>query len=70
MSPPLTDVWAVTLQTAGELAAERGDLANDWLYVVASYGVTIGVIAAYATWTVRRGRKAGRQLPAHDRRWM
>jgi hypothetical protein len=66
----LTHVLAAALQTTPQVAAEQGDVANDWWYVAAAYGLTIVVIAAYAVWTVRRGRAVGGRLPAEDRRWM
>ena len=31
-------------------------------YLVAGYGITFGVLGAYAAWIVRRGRKVDREL--------
>ncbi len=45
-------------------------LENEWAYVGGSYGLVIGLIAAYAVWTIRRGRKIGKQLPPDQRRWL
>ena len=45
-------------------------LANPWAYVTAAYGLAIVLMAAYAAWTVVRGRRLGRQLPPGERRWM
>lgn len=44
--------------------------ASDWTYVGWAYGVVVGVLVAFATWTIVRGRRVGRQLPPEDRRWM
>jgi len=51
----------------GLLAAARD---NEWAYVAAAYGLIVAVLVAYATWTIVRGRRIGRQLPSEDRRWM
>ncbi len=45
-------------------------IENQWDYVAGSYGLVVAVLAAYAGWTIRRGRKVARQLPPEDRRWM
>ncbi|MDZ7674946.1 MAG: hypothetical protein U5K30_07755 [Acidimicrobiales bacterium] len=37
--------------------------------VVTGWGITTGVIAAYAWWMVRRGRLLSRSVPPEDRRW-
>lgn len=37
--------------------------------VVAGWGVTAGVIAAYGWWIVRRGRVLSRSVPPEERRW-
>ncbi|MBX3312925.1 MAG: heme exporter protein CcmD [Actinobacteria bacterium] len=44
--------------------------ASEWTYVWWSYGVVIGVLVAFAAWTIARGRRVGRQLPPEDRRWL
>ncbi|HEY4375652.1 MAG TPA: hypothetical protein VGM93_00770 [Acidimicrobiales bacterium] len=41
-----------------------------WGYVVAAYGLVFGVLLAYVIRTMVLGRRAGRQLPPKDRRWM
>ena len=46
------------------------DQAREWSYVAGSYGIVIGVLVAYCLWVIVRGRRAGRQLPPEDRRWM
>ncbi len=38
-------------------------------YVIAGYGVTVGVLAAYALRVVRRGRALLRSLPPEERSW-
>ena len=43
---------------------------SPWNYVVAAYLVTFGLMAGYVWFVVHRGRKAGRQLPPDERRWM
>jgi hypothetical protein len=47
-------------------AAQDGEVG----YVAAAYLLVIAVLVAYATWTIVRGRRVGRQLPPEDRRWM
>lgn len=41
-----------------------------WGYVAAAYALVFGVLLAYVVRTVVLGRRAGRQLPPEDRRWM
>jgi len=41
-----------------------------WGYVIAGWTITFGAIAAYAVWTILRGRKLSRQVPAEERRWL
>ncbi len=41
-----------------------------WGYVITSYCVVFGVVAAYAARTLARGRRITRDLPPEDRRWM
>jgi hypothetical protein len=43
--------------------------AADWAYVGGAYGVVIASLVAYATFVILRGRRAGQQLPAEERRW-
>jgi heme exporter protein CcmD len=38
-------------------------------YVGAGWGIALGVLAAYALRTVRRGRALARQVPPEERRW-
>lgn len=38
-------------------------------FVIGSYTLTIGGIAAYAWWMLRRARSLGRDLPPEDRPW-
>ncbi len=38
-------------------------------YVYLGYGVVTGVLAAYAVWMLRRGRKLSRTLPPDERTW-
>jgi heme exporter protein CcmD len=45
-------------------------MSGQWGYVTASYGLVLGSMAAYAVWTIRRGRRLARRLPAEDRRWL
>ncbi|CAN5443362.1 hypothetical protein BH10ACT1_BH10ACT1_15470 [soil metagenome] len=52
------------------LFAVAGNEGNEWGYVSFAYGVVIAVLVLYALWTIRRGRRIGRQLPPEDRRWM
>ncbi len=39
-------------------------------YVVAGYGISAIVLAAYVGWTLRRGRALSRQVPADRRRFL
>ena len=39
-----------------------------WVFV--AYGLSVVVLGLYAVWTIRRGRRVGRQVPPEDRRWM
>jgi len=39
-------------------------------YLLAGWGVTIGVGAAYAGSLLRRGRRLSARVPADRRRWM
>jgi len=43
--------------------------ASAWTYVGITYGAALGLIGAYAAWTLRRGRKANQQLPPDERTW-
>lgn len=43
---------------------------NQWAYIGWSYAIVIGVLVAFATWTILRGRRVGRRLPDEERRWM
>jgi hypothetical protein len=47
------------------LAAEQ----DKWGYVTATYLLAFVVLASYALFVIRRGRKVGRQVPPEDRRW-
>lgn len=37
--------------------------------VAAGWGITVGSIAAYALWVVRRGRRLSEIVPPEERRW-
>ena len=37
--------------------------------IVFGWGVTVGGVAGYAFWLVRRGRHLSRTVPPEDRRW-
>jgi heme exporter protein CcmD len=39
-------------------------------YVAAAYLAVFGSIAAYAAWTLVRGRRLSRQVAPEDRRWL
>lgn len=39
-------------------------------YVAVGYVAVIGSIAAYAWWTLRRGRRLSREVAPEDRRWL
>ena len=43
---------------------------SDWGYTIAAWVSVLGVMAVYAGWTIRRGRRLARQLPPEDRRWL
>ncbi len=43
---------------------------NQWAYVTAAYGIVVGTLVAYVARTIVLGRRAGRQLPPGERRWM
>jgi heme exporter protein CcmD len=59
------------LQVVATVLAQAGDdIPNEIGYVWFAYGLTVGLIVAYAVYTIRRGRAVGRQLPPEDRRWM
>lgn len=59
------------LHTIAAVLAQAGDdVPDDIGYVWAAYGLTIGLIVAYAVFTIRRGRAVGKNLPPEDRRWM
>jgi hypothetical protein len=45
-------------------------MSGEWGYVAAAFVSVLGTMAAYAAWTIRRGRQLARQLPAEDRRWL
>lgn len=38
-------------------------------FIIGSYAVTIGGIAGYAVWVLRRARRTGRTVAAEDRPW-
>ena len=42
---------------------------DDLGFILASYIVTIGGVAAYAVAVVRRARRAARDIPREDRPW-
>lgn len=45
-------------------------VAGAWGYVAGAYAVVFGVLVAYVTFVILRGRKVGRQVPPEERRWM
>lgn len=55
---------------AAVLAQAQSEVPDEIGYVWAAYGLAIGLIVAYAVFTIRRGRSVGRRLPPEDRRWM
>ena len=55
---------------AGLLAQAQADVPDEIGYIWAAYGLVVVTLAAYAIFTIRRGRAVGRQLPPEDRRWM
>lgn len=52
------------------LAQAEAEVPDEIGYVWAAYGLTVGLIVAYAVFTIRRGRSVSKQLPPEDRRWM
>lgn len=59
------------LQTIAALFAQAGaEIPDEMGYVWAAYGLTIGLLVAYAVFTIRRGRSVGKKLPPGERRWM
>ena len=44
--------------------------SGQWGYVAAGWIIAFVVLAAYAFWTLRRGRVLSRELPPSERRWM
>lgn len=38
-------------------------------YILAGWGISLGVLAIYALHTLRRGRRLARQVPPEERRW-
>lgn len=39
-------------------------------FVIGGYVATIGGLAAYAAWVVRRGKVLSRRVPPEERRWL
>ena len=39
-------------------------------YIATAWIVTIGAVALYAVWLMRRGRTLAEQVPEEQRRWM
>ncbi|MEZ5350354.1 MAG: hypothetical protein R2714_14300 [Microthrixaceae bacterium] len=39
-------------------------------YIATAWIVTIGAVALYAVWLMRRGRTLSEQVPEEQRRWM
>ena len=58
------------LQMIAAVLAQASEAPDDIGYVWAAYGLTVGLIAAYAVFTIRRGRSVGKNLPPEERRWM
>lgn len=46
-----------------------GSLTGTWPYVIASWVIVLGSLAAYAGITVLRGRRLSRRVPPERRRW-
>ena len=46
-----------------------GTATGTWPYVIASWVIVLGSIAAYAAVTIIRGRRLSRRVPPKDRRW-
>jgi hypothetical protein len=40
-----------------------------WAYISAAYLIVFATLIAYAAFVIVRGRRAGSQLPAEERRW-
>jgi heme exporter protein CcmD len=38
-------------------------------FIIGSYVLTFGVVAAYAWWVVRRGRKVAEKVPDEEKYW-
>lgn len=38
-------------------------------YVAAGWGIALASLAAYAAWTVRKGRTLAQRVPPEERRW-
>ena len=53
---------------ASMLAATMSN-ADQWPYIIISYVVTLGGIAAYAWYLLRRARRAATQVPPEERPW-
>lgn len=49
--------------------AASGTASGTWPYVIASWIIVFGAIAAYAVVTVVRGRRLSRRVPPEKRRW-
>jgi hypothetical protein len=43
---------------------------NAWDNVVLGYVIVVGSLLAYSAWTIVRGRRLSKQVPAEDRRWL
>lgn len=39
-------------------------------YIATAWIVTLGAVALYALWVIRRGRELSEKVPEEQRRWM
>jgi hypothetical protein len=53
---------------AALLAATMSN-ADQWPYIIVSYVVTLGGVAAYVAYLMRRARRSARQVAKKDRPW-
>lgn len=62
--------FAQLIAVVGTVLGQAADLPDEMGYVWGSYGLVVGLLAAYAVFTIRRGRAVGRRVPPGSRRWM
>ena len=46
------------------------EVANQWPFIIGSWGITFAALGGYAWVTIRRGKRLSRQVPPEARRWM